>query len=376
MTTTSKVPAARVVFSEDDIRSVCELLARSLATGTLTLGPIGRELEQHFARICQRRHAVAVGSGTAALEIALRAVGVTGRDVIVPGNTFFATAAAVVHAGARVCFADIERDTLALDLQDLQRRVTADTAAVVLVHIGGVISARAPEIARWCAARGIPLVEDAAHAAGSSLDEHPAGTFGVAGAFSLYPTKIVTSGEGGMLVTDDERIATEARIYRDQGKAGFTENLHTRMGYNWRMSEAHAAIGLVHSRHLDRFVEERRGIAACYDAALADGRTVRPLQMPANCRSNYYKYLAWLPADVDRAALKKRLREECGVALAGEVYETPLHLQPIFEGIAARGSLPVSEAACARHVCLPIYQGMTTAEVGTVVAALHAALDR
>jgi perosamine synthetase len=376
MSTALKVPPARVVFSDDDIRAICDLVTRSLKTGSLTLGPVGRELEQEFARCCGRKHAVATSSGTSALEIALRAAGVGGKEVIVPANTFFATAASAVHAGARLQFADIERETFALDPRDLERRITKDTAAVVMVHIGGVVSPNTPEIARICAARGIAFLEDAAHAAGASLGGRSAGSFGLAGSFSLYPTKIITSGEGGMLVTDDDRIATEARIYLDQGKAGFTQNLHTRMGYNWRMSEPHAAIGLVHLRHLPAFVEERNAIARRYDAALADGKSVRPVPVPAACRSNYYKYLALLPEGVDRVTLKKRLREEHGVGLSGEVYEAPLHLQPVFEGIAAAGSLPVSEEVCARHVCLPVYQGMGQAEVDAVVHGLRMVLER
>ena len=369
-----RVPPARVVFSEDDIRDITQRLAVSLRSGGLTLGPNGHELEQAFAGICERKHAVAVSSGTSALEIALRTIGVSGREVIVPANTFFATAAAAAHAGATVRFADVERETLALDPQDLEQRLTDATAAVILVHIGGVVSPRTPEIVALCAARGIPCVEDAAHAAGASLGGRPAGGFGIAAAFSLYPTKIITSGEGGVLVTDDDRLAREARVYLDQGKAGFTQNLHTRMGYNWRMSEAHAAIGLAHVRHLAEFVNERNELARSYDLALEEAGVVCPVAVPKVCRSNYYKYLAWLPEGVDRALLKRRLREELGIGLAGEVYELPLHLQPVFAGIAARGSLPVAEEVCARHICLPMYQGMSAGDVEQVVTALQKVL--
>jgi perosamine synthetase len=369
-----KVPPARVVFTPDDIEAICTLMRGSLESGALTLGPIGRELEQNFAELCQTQHAVAVSSGTSALEIALRAIGVAGREVIVPANTFFATAAAVVHAGAQLRFADVERETLALDVRDLERRLTRDTAAVVLVHIGGVISPHTPELARMCAARGIAFIEDAAHAAGAMLNGKPAGSFGTAAAFSLYPTKIITSAEGGVLVTDDARIASEARIYLDQGKAGFTQNLHTRLGYNWRMSEPHAAIGLTHMRHLSDFVAERNQIARRYDEALVGVSKIETLRVPSACRSNYYKYLARLAPDVDRTALKQRLRAEHGIGLAGEVYELPLHLQPVFAGIAAPGSLPVAEEVCARHVCLPVYQGMSEAETRAVVSALRAEL--
>jgi perosamine synthetase len=374
MSTPLKVPPARVVFSDDDIRAICDMITRSLKTGALTLGAVGRELEQEFARMCGRKHAVAVSSGTSALEIALRAAGVAGREVIVPANTFFATAASVVHAGAQLRFADVERETFALDPKDLEQRIGKETAAVVIVHIGGIVSPRTAEIAELCARRGIAFFEDAAHAAGASLDGRAAGSFGLAASFSLYPTKIITSGEGGMIVTDDDRIASEARIYLDQGKAGFTQNLHTRMGYNWRMSEPHAAIGLVHLRHLADFVQERRAIARRYDVALSGSSTLRAVPVPDRCKSNYYKYLAWLPEGVDRTALKKRLREEFGVGLSGEVYEAPLHLQPIFEGLAPRGSLPVAEEVCARHVCLPVYQGMSSAETDTVIHGLRAVL--
>jgi perosamine synthetase len=369
-----RVPPARIVFSDDDVHAITDLISRSLKSGALTLGPIGREFEQRFARMCTQKHAVATSSGTSALEIALRAVGVAGREVIVPANTFVATAAAAVHAGARVRFADVERQTLALDPRALEQALTRDTAAVILVHIGGIISPNTPEIVAMCQARGIALIEDAAHAAGASLAGRAAGSFGVAAAFSLYPTKIITSGEGGMLVTADDRIASEARIYLDQGKAGFTQNVHTRLGHNWRMSEPHAAIGLVHLEHLADFVLERRKLAALYDSALRADDVLRPIPVPAVCRSNYYKYLVWLPEHVDRTALKKRLREEHGVGLSGEVYELPLHLQPIFEGIAARGSLPVAEEVCARQLCLPIYQGMSPADVDTVVTALRTTL--
>lgn len=368
-----RVPPARVVFTPQDISEICGNISRSLASGALTLGPLGRELEGMFARACETEHAVAVSSGTSALEIALRVIGVANREVIVPANTFFATAAAALHAGAQVKFADIERETLALDPRELERMLTPQTAAVVLVHIGGVISPHTHAIAELCRARGVALVEDAAHAAGATLHGKPAGSFGVAAAFSLYPTKIITSGEGGMLVTNDARMADEARVYRDQGKAGFTQNVHTRLGHNWRMSEPHAAIGLTHIKHLPRFVDERNQIARWYDGALAAQPSVRPLRVPDGCRSNYYKYLALLPNGVDRAQLKQRLRSEHGVGLSGEVYELPLHRQTVFASIP-HGNLAVAEELCARHVCLPVYQGMSESDVDAVVTALAAVI--
>ena len=237
-----RVPPARVCFPAEDRAEILARIDEALTSGQLTLGPIGRDLEAQFAKRHATRHAIAVSSGTSALEIILRALGVEGREVLVPANTFFATAAAVVHAGARVRFVECNPATMAFDLDDVAARIGPDTAAVIAVHIGGLISPELPELAQLCEERGIALVEDAAHAHGSSLGGRPAGTFGVAAAFSFYPTKVIAGGEGGMIVTDDDTIDDEARVYRDQGKGSFLANFHTRMGANWRMSEPHAAI--------------------------------------------------------------------------------------------------------------------------------------
>jgi dTDP-4-amino-4,6-dideoxygalactose transaminase len=297
---------------------------------------------------------------------------VDGREVIVPANTFHATAAAVLAAGGVPRFADCDPATLALDPAAVAELLGPQTAAVVAVHIGGFVAPSVHELRRLCDAAGAALVEDAAHAHGSSLDGRAAGTFGVAGTFSFYPTKVVAGGEGGMIVTDDAHLADEARIYRDQGKASFLTNLHTRLGSNWRMSEPHAAIILTQLRRLDEFIAHRTSVAAGYDDALGE-LGLRPVEIPDGAHSNYYKYIAYLPDGIDRAVLKKRLREECDVSLSGEVYEVPLHLQPVFARWA-EGPLPGAEELCARHVCLPVSAVMTPAQQAHVVASLRAVL--
>jgi dTDP-4-amino-4,6-dideoxygalactose transaminase len=244
----------------------------------------------------------------------------------------------------------------------------------VAVHIGGLVSPAMRQLERVCATNGIALVEDAAHAHGSALDGRSAGTFGLAGAFSFYPTKVVAGGEGGMIVTDDERLADDARVYRDQGKAGFLANVHTHLGYNWRLSEPHAAIALSQLGRLDEFMAHRQHVAARYDAALAD-LPFTPMAVPDAAACNYYKYVAFLPDGLDRMALKQMLRNEYGVALSGEVYELPLHRQPVFERWAGQ-DLPRAERLCARHVCLPVSAVMTDEQVDLVVAALGEALER
>ena len=364
------VPAARIVFSEQDRAEIGRRVEESLRTGSLTLGSNTTELEAAFAATHQAPFAIAVSSGTAALEIILRSLDVAGGDVLIPANTFAATAFAVLAAGARPVLADVDQHTLSLSVATVTAALTKDTAAVVLVHIGGLITAEVLELQALCRRRGVALVEDAAHAHGSTYVGRSAGSFGVAGSFSFYPTKVITAAEGGMIVTADERIRDEALAYRDQGKAGFHSNMHTRQGYAWRMSELHAAVALVHLRRLPEFLVVRRRVAARYDEGLRELPWVTPILPSSDSHSNYYKYVALLDAGIDRGQLKARLRQRYNVSLSGEVYETPLHLQPVFENLP-HVPLPVAEDVCGRQICLPVHSDMTDAEVERVLAAVR-----
>jgi dTDP-4-amino-4,6-dideoxygalactose transaminase len=371
------VPPARPTFPDDDRAAIAKLIDESLATGSLTLGPNTERLEEAFATRHQVPHAVAVSSGTAALEIALRTLadpdgsgrGLGGRSVIVPANTFFATAAAVIHAGGVPRFADIDPLTFTLSPATVEPVLDDSCAGIVIVHIGGFVSPDTGVLADLCRAQGMWLLEDAAHAHGAAFAGRPAGSIGDAGAFSFYPTKVITSGEGGIITTADETQRDEARIYRDQGKAGFLGGDHVRLGYAWRMSELHAAVGLLQLARLDEFIATRRRVARFYDEALATMPGITPVLAPEGSEPNYYKYLAVLDEGIDRAALKQTLREQHRVGMSGEVYAGPLHRQPIFADLPA-GPLPTSEDLCARHVCLPIHNDMSDPEAEQVIEGL------
>jgi len=368
-----KVPAARITFPEEDKDWILQKMREVLDSGWLTLGKFTKQLEEEFAKRHRVKHAVAVNSGTSALEIILRILNVEGKEVIVPTNTFFATAAAVVHAGARPRFADISPQTFTLSLETIKRALTRKTVGVIIVHIGGLISPEILEIKAFCDNKGLFLIEDAAHAHGSSFNGQMAGTFGIASSFSFYPTKVMTSGEGGMIVTNEDKIKEEALIYRDQGKASFYGNFHVRMGYNWRMSELHAIVGLAQLRRLDEFIAVRRRIARLYDEGLKEIEGVQPVLLPPGVESCYYKYMALLERGIDRSLLKKVLKEQYGVTLSGEVYEIPLHRQPVFERYSS-GQFPIAEDICARHICLPIYSDMTEDEAQYVINSLAKAI--
>ncbi|MGE0859948.1 MAG: DegT/DnrJ/EryC1/StrS family aminotransferase [Gammaproteobacteria bacterium] len=370
------VPPIRIDFSAEDRRWITERIDEVLANGQLTLGKYGEQFEAEFARASGARHAIATSSGTSSLEIILRVLDVAGRDVLVPADTFMATATAVLAAGGRPVLMDSCPRTMSTTPEEILRKLTPNTAGVMIVHIAGIVTDAMPDIAALCQDRGLWLVEDAAHAHASRLAGRHAGTFGIAGSFSFYPTKVMTSAEGGMIVTDDERLATEARILRDQGKASFHQNLHVRIGSNWRMSEPHAIIGLRHHTHLDEMVAARRHWATRYDAALLGADLgVCPIAPPADCHANYYKYPVMLRDGVDRQALKQWLRAEHGVICAGEVYEKPLHQHPALAHLATP-DLAQAEYLCARHVCLPMFASMTEDDVARVLAALADARTR
>lgn len=374
LTEAPEVPAARVAFDVPARLEIADLVDVSLATGRLTLGPYGARLERLAAALLGRGTA-AMSSGSAAVEAALRVVGVRGRTVLVPANTFFATAAGAIRAGARVEFVDMEPEGLGLDPEALRAALDAhdDVAAVVHVHIAGVVSPALADVVAECERRGVPLVEDAAHALGASLDDRPAGAFGRLAAFSFYPTKVVTSGEGGLVAAGEDDLR-RLRLLRDHGKRSFHENVHDELGSNWRMGELHAAVGVTHLSRLAEVLAERRGLAEWYDGHLDRVPGLTRFAVPKQCVPNHYKYVAYLPEGVDRAALKRRLRAR-GVALSGEVYDVPLHRQPYFAAAFAGRRLPRAEWFADRHVCLPLFPGMTHRQQERVVEALREELS-
>ncbi len=191
-----KVPVLRIPFSGADSRFITSGLDEILKSGSLTMGNYTRRFEEMFAAFAQARYAISCNSGTAAIELILRGLGIEGKSVIVPTNTFLATALAVLHAGNRVVFADSEPSTFALDLEDVKRRVTADTAATILVHIGGVITPAVDEFQKLCKQRDIHLIEDCAHAHGCSIDGRQAGTLGRGGRSHFSPPRSSQRGKG------------------------------------------------------------------------------------------------------------------------------------------------------------------------------------
>lgn len=370
------VAPLRVHFDVGARMEVADRVDQILASGMLTQGRNVVEFEQMAIRHTGSE-TVALSSGTAALDAAYHLLDVRGKTVLSPVNTFFATAASIDRIGGKVEFVDMELDGLGMDPDSLREALNRhdDVAAVVVVHIGGVIAPSVRDVLAQCSARNIPVVEDAAHALGSRLDSALAGTFAQLATYSLHPAKVATSGEGGLLAARDPAHLEVARKLRDHGKISIDKNIHDRLGNNWRLSEIHAAVGLAHLSRLDDQLASRRALAARYDQRLAQVPRLRRYVPPPGVESNYYKYVAFLDQEVDRAELKTRLRQRHGVSLAGEVYDVLLSEQPYYQGRSAGREFERAGWFAARHVCLPVYPSMTIAEQERVLAALQAELS-
>lgn len=321
------------------------------------------ELEQRFAEFIGVSHATTVASGTAALEIGFRCLGLGDTAVLVPANTNYATAEAVLRAGGRPVLYDSD---LYADVRSIEDACTRDVAAVVVVHIGGYLAPCLPVIRRFCDERGLFLVEDASHAHGATLRGKAAGTFGDVAAFSLFATKVVTTAEGGMLVTNDARIAADSVRYRDQGKADDGVH-HIVFGSAWRMSELHAALGLVQMDSLTSNLARANEIAARYTAGI-----VHPwVHVPCHpeVRGSGHKFVVLTPEETARESLKTHLLGH-GIRYGKGVYDVPLSRQPAL-GLGVGQQCPKAERFAASHLCLPMWKELTDAEVDRVIEVVN-----
>lgn len=370
------IPPAKPYFPREDIDMIKEDVEKILNSGMLTLHTYTKEFEMQFANLCKVKYAKAVNSGTSALEIALRAMGPRHEhEVLLPTNTFTATAASVFFAGGKPVLTDINAESLCIDCENVQRFMTARTKGVIVVHIGGLICPEIMEIKEICQDHNLFLIEDAAHAHGSTFDVKTAGSLGDAGCFSFYPTKVITTGEGGIITTNSEEVAQSVGILRDQGKENFNSNIIVKLGYNWRLPEINAAIGITQLNRLPEIIEKRNRIAQYYNEKLKRMKGIKPLRPPPHITNNYYKYIAVLDTEIDRDELKHKLRQK-GVKCGGEVYWPPLHLQPIYQNLlhTKEGDFPIAERLCRQMICLPMYTQMTVEDVNYVCEKLEETL--
>lgn len=352
-----------------------EAVLAALRSGQLVQGPRVAQFEEAFARYLGVRHAVAVSSGTAALVVALRAHGIgAGDEVIVPAFTYAATANAVLLAGAQPVLVDIRERDFNIDPAAAVGAVTPRTRAILPVHLYGqpCDMTAIGEIART---HGLAVIEDACQAAGASWQGRKAGTFGT-GCLSFYATKNMTTGEGGMIVTDDDDVARRARALRSQGEE---ERYRTDvLSGNFRMTEIAAAIGIVQLQKLDGWNERRRGNAAWLTGHLEG--VVTPVEV-AGAHHVYHQYTVRVPptwdrlqpvGDSPRDALRASLREQEIESVV--YYERCVHQQPLYQELGIGGSFPVAERAAQEVLSLPVHPGLSSSDLERIAAAVNGAL--
>jgi len=339
---------------------------RVLDSGQLAQGPVVAQFEVEFAHWCGVKHALAISSGTAALHLALLAHGIgEGDEVITTPFTFIASANAMLFTGAKPVFVDVEPETFCIDPSKVEAAITRRTRAILPVHLYGQPAAmiELDEIARR---RGLLVIEDACQAHGATVRGKKVGTLGNMAVFSLYPTKNMTAGEGGLITTDDDGLASSIRMLRQHGES--ERYLHQVLGYNFRLTEMAAAIGLTQLRRVDGFNATRRRNAEILRRGLANIRGLIPPVERMGYGHVYHQYTVKVTKGRDRlrAALAAR-----GIG-SGVYYPIPVHKQPVY---ADRGygnlSFPVSERLCRQVLSLPVHPDLSDSDLARIIQAVR-----
>ncbi len=364
-----KVPFSKPYFDNNDLDGIVNNIRTVLTSGWLTSGKNVEKLERQFAETVGTSHAVALNSCTAALHSTLLALDIgTGDEIIVPSDTFVATANVALYVGAKPVFADSDPCTFNISPEDVERKISKKTKAIIAVHLAGnpCDMKRLREIADD---HRIALLEDCAHAHGSKTNGENCGSLGEAGGFSLYATKIVTAGEGGLVTTNDESIAGRVRRIRSHGRGGVGPVETTGIGFNYRLSDIHAVIGLSQLVHLAEFVEQRQQIARVYDRLLSHTKWAQPQVIKIGDTCPYYVYLLKLSLDapIQRDDLAARLAAK-GVGTSILYY--PVHMQPYYRSLLKTDAkCPVAEELGRTTIALPMYNGISQEELEFVLNA-------
>ena len=351
-----------------------ELVAQVLRSDVLALGPMAPRFEAAVAALAGRAHGVACSSGTAGLHMGVRALGIgVGDEVITTPFSFVASANCVLYEGAVPRFVDIDEDGLGLDPNLVEQAAGPRTRAVIPVHVFGR-PCRIEAVAAIARARGWRVVEDACEALGSAVNGRPAGSFGDVAVFAFYPNKQITTGEGGMAVTDDPALAEVMRSLRNQGRdADGTWLRHVRLGYNYRLDELSAALGVAQTERLAELRAGRDRVVAAYERELGGEDWVRLPKAGPGEAVDWFVYVVRLAAGIDRDRVLRRLGE---LGVAARPYFSPLHLQPYFRSMFGfkEGDFPVTERVARSTLALPFSSRLPDEDVARVAAALREAV--
>lgn len=367
---TERIPMSAPDITEEDVQAVVEVVR----SGRLALGPKTEEFERLVADYIGVKHAVAVSSGTAALHLIVKALGIgPGDKVLVPSFTFVASANVILYEGATPVFVDIEPETYNLDPEDLKRKLTPRTKAIMVVDVFGH-PAEWDEILSIAEKHNLKVIDDSCEAIGAEYKGRKLGQFGDAAAFAFYPNKQMTTGEGGVIVTNNDEIARLCRSLRNQGRGEMGSWLeHERLGYNYRMTEMSAALGVSQLKRIETLLAKRERVAQMYTERLSELELVRPPVVRPYVRMSWFVYVVTLAKGLHRDPVMKAL-EKKGIPSRG--YFSPVHLQPYIRELLKirEGMLPVTESVAQRTIALPFHSNLSPAEIDIVVEALKECL--
>ncbi|MFH1916019.1 MAG: DegT/DnrJ/EryC1/StrS family aminotransferase [Nanoarchaeota archaeon] len=369
-----KIPLFKINWTPEDVSKVDAVIRR----GTFwAAGPEIIKLEAALALFTGRKHALVFNSGTSALHAALLAYGVKGHEVIVPTFTFISGVNTIVLAGGKPVFAESENETYGLDAADVEKRVTPNTKAIVPIHYGGKVSRDIEKLRILCDKHKLILIEDAAESIGAMLNGKQTGSFGHATMFSFCQNKIVTSGEGGAIVTDDDKIYNKMKLLRSHGRLELSEdyfattkdNDYLELGYNDRMSSLTAALALSQLSRIDAIIAKRQAVAEKISTGL---RKIKEITLPTTSPTAthvFQMYTIRLPDRTIRDGLQKHLEEK---RIQTKVYFNPVHLKTYYkrEFGGHPGQLPFTEKLSGQVLYLPIYENMTDEEITYMTDAI------
>jgi len=365
-----KVPLFKIYWDEDDVRAVSEVIKSGMYW---TTGSKSKEFEKIIAKYLGAKYAVVFNSGTSALHAVVLAHRIKrGAEVIVPSFTFIATANVLLMAGVKPVFADIETETFGLDPEDVEEKVTSKTKAIIPMHYGGS-PCLIRELKEIAAEHNLLLIEDAAESFGARIQKDKVGSFGDSAMISFCQNKVVTTGEGGAVVTDSREVYERLKLIRSHGRLENTDYFSTWkemdyvvLGYNYRMSDITAALGISQLRKVDKLIQMRRKNAAQMTESLSRARGIVPPNPPQGYYHIYQMYTVSVKKGREaRDNLAKYLGE---MGISAKVYFYPVHLTHFYRNVLkCRCKLPVTERVSQQVLSLPIYPSMTTKEIDYIV---------
>jgi len=368
------IRSSRPYFPNEDIDRILIDIREALETGRLRNGKNLLEFERMFAEHIGVKNAIAFDSDGDALETALRYYGAKGKEVVVCTNSFISIPNSIIYAEGKVVFADIKAETLSMDPESLRNAISSNTCGVVVTHIAGFPNPDLKEIMEICDDNDLFLVEDSTHAVGATFAGRKVGTFGKAAVFAFTPTKVLTTGEGGMLVTNDARLNEEARRFRFYG-SGPGKTDFANLGRHMMLPEVSAILGIYQLKRVEQFIAKRNEIAAIYDEELDRLDSVKTIKCAKNSRCSYYKYPLTLGKKVDKLKFTESLIKKHGIE-TGNVFYPPCHMQQAYRQIVNNSmTLRTAEEILSRTITLPMHVEMSTTEAEFVVSTISSLLE-